>query len=84
MKIMEISIIKIGNSKGIRLPKTVLEKYEINETINLVMEKDCIVLRPVKEPRKGWDLAFKKMHQNEEDQLLINDVFTEEDFEEWS
>lgn len=80
---MEISIIKIGNSKGIRLPKTVLEKYELNDTINLVMEKDCIVLRPIKEPRKGWDLAFQTMNQNKDDQLLIDDVFTEEDFEEW-
>ncbi|MDR6967042.1 hypothetical protein J2X31_001042 [Flavobacterium arsenatis] len=35
------------------------------------------------EPRTGWDKAFKKMHDNGEDKLLMNDVFEDENFEEW-
>lgn len=80
---MEVSIIKIGNSKGFRLTKTILEKYNITDKIELILEKGQIILRPIAEPRKGWDKAFQKMHENGDDQALIDDVFGDENFEEW-
>jgi antitoxin MazE len=80
---MEIPIIRIGNSKGIRLSKTVLEQYHITDSIELVMEEDCIVLKPMAKPRTGWDEVFSRMHDNGDDQLLIPDVFQDEEFEEW-
>ena len=81
---MEISIIQIGNSKGFRLPKTILERYHITDKVELILEKGQIILRPISEPRKGWDKAFKKMHDEGEDQLLFNDVFDDENFDEWN
>jgi len=81
---MELSIINIGNSKGIRLSKTILEKYNIQDKIELVLEKDFIVLKPKTEPRKNWEKAFEKMRENNDDQLLIEDVFEDENFEEWN
>lgn len=81
---MEISVINIGNSKGIRLSKTILDKYNINDKIEVILENEYIVLKPKAEPRKGWEEAFKKMHENGDDQLLIDDVFEDETFEEWS
>jgi hypothetical protein len=80
---MELSIINIGNSKGIRLSKTILEKYNFKDKIELIFEKEHIILKPKIEPRKGWDKAFKKMHENGDDQLLMADVFSDESFEEW-
>jgi antitoxin MazE len=80
---MEVPIIKIGNSKGFRLTKTILERYNINDKIELIFEKEQIILRPISEPRKGWDKAFQKMHENGDDQLLMNDVFEDENFDEW-
>lgn len=79
---MELSVINIGNSKGIRLSKTILEKYSISDKIELILEKGYIILKPLSEPRKGWDKAFKKMHENGDDQLLMDDVFEDENFEE--
>lgn len=81
---MEIPVINIGNSRGIRLSKTILEKYCITDKIELILEKGYIILKPKSEPRKGWDNAFRKMHENGDDQLLIEDVFEDENFEEWS
>ena len=81
---MEVSVINIGNSKGIRLSKTILEKYNINDKIELILEKGYIILKPKAEPRKNWDQAFKKMHENGDDQLLMDDVFEDENFEEWN
>jgi antitoxin MazE len=80
---MEIPVINIGNSKGIRLSKTILKRYSIHNTIELILEKDHLTIIPKTEPRKGWDLAFKDMHKNGDDQLLMDDVFEDESFEEW-
>ena len=81
---MELSIINIGNSKGIRLSKTILEKYNIQDKIELILEKGFIVLKPKAEPRKDWEKAFQEMHKDGDDQLLIDDVFDDENFEEWN
>ncbi|MEO5789144.1 MAG: AbrB/MazE/SpoVT family DNA-binding domain-containing protein [Gelidibacter sp.] len=81
---MEAAIIKIGNSKGLRLSKTILEKYNIQDKVQLILEDDQIILRPIGEPRKGWGKAFKKMNLDNDDQLLMDAVFEDENFEEWS
>ncbi len=81
---MEIPVIPIGNSKGFRLSKTLLEKYNIKDKVELILEKGYIILKPIDQPRKGWDAAFKKMNENEEDQLLFDDIFEDENFEEWT
>ena len=80
---MQVSIIQIGNSKGLRLAKSILDKYNIKDKVELVLEQGQIVLKPVEHPRKGWDKAFRRMHENGNDQLLLDDVFGEESFEEW-
>lgn len=81
---MELSVINIGNSKGIRLSKTVLEKYNIQGKVELIFEEDHIILKPKKTPRDGWEESFKELHENGDDELLINDVLQDENFEEWN
>ncbi len=80
---MELSIIKIGNSKGFRLSKTLIEKYNIKDKVELILEKGYIILKPISQPRKGLESAFKEMNENGEDHLLFNDVFENENLEEW-
>ncbi|HRW62327.1 MAG TPA: AbrB/MazE/SpoVT family DNA-binding domain-containing protein [Bacteroidales bacterium] len=80
---MDVSIVPIGNSKGIRLSKTLLEKYNIKDKVELILEKGYIILKPKAEPRKGWEKAFKKMHESGDDKPLMNDIFEDENFEEW-
>ena len=80
---MEIKVVKIGNSKGFRLPKAILEKYNIKDKVELILKNDYILIKPVSTPRKGWEEAFKKMHENGHDQLLIDDVFEDENLDEW-
>lgn len=81
---MEVAIIKIGNSKGLRLSKTLLEKYNIRDSVELILEKGQIVLKPITKPRKGWEKEFKKMRENKDDELLMEDVFEDENLEEWN
>lgn len=80
---MELSVINIGNSKGIRFSKTILEQYQINDKVELILEKTQIIIKPIAEPRKNWEEAFMQMHKNGDDQLLIDDVFNDEALEEW-
>jgi antitoxin MazE len=80
---MEVSVIKIGNSKGIRLSKTLLERYNIRDTVDLILEKGQIIIKPLSRPRNGWDKAFMEMHTNGDDELLIDDIFEDEHHEEW-
>lgn len=80
---MEISIVSIGNSKGIRLSKTLLEKYNIKDKVELILEKGYIILKPLARPRRGWEKSFKDMSANEDDTLLFDDIFEDENLEEW-
>ena len=80
---MEVSVIKIGNSKGIRLSKTLLDRYNIKDSVDLIMDKDRIIIKPVSKPRKGWEKAFEKMAKDGDDNLLFKDVFDDENLEEW-
>jgi len=79
---MRIPIIRIGNSKGLRLSKTILEKYQLQDSVELILEEDQIIIRPVKASRHNWDKSFSNMPDND-DTLLIDDVFDDESFEEW-
>ncbi|HMQ42925.1 MAG: AbrB/MazE/SpoVT family DNA-binding domain-containing protein [Confluentibacter sp.] len=81
---METAIIKIGNSKGLRLSKTILEKYNIKDKVEMILEKGHIILKPISSPRENWEKAFEEMHTLNDDQLLFNDVFEDENFEEWN
>jgi antitoxin MazE len=80
---METAIIKIGNSKGLRLSKSILEKYNIQDKVEIILEKTGIILKPIEVPRKDWDKAFKEMHKAGDDDLMIDDVFEDESFESW-
>ena len=78
---MQASIIQIGNSKGIRLHKMLIEKYQLQDKVELILQEDCIIIKPVAQPRQGWEEAFREMSANGDDQLLIDDVFGDETWE---
>jgi antitoxin MazE len=81
---METDVIKIGNSKGIRLSKTILDKYNIKDKLEVILESGHIILKPIDAPRKDWNQQFEKMHQQGDDKMLMHDVFHDENFDAWS
>jgi antitoxin MazE len=71
---MLVSIVQIGNSKGIRLPKKILEQCEINDKIEMEVVDKEIILKAIKnKPREGWNEKFKLMAENGEDNILIDE-----------
>ncbi len=67
---MRARIVKIGNSQGIRIPKPLLEQLKINEDVDIQVENNQIIIRPVANPRIGWDDAFQKMAEYGDDVLI--------------
>ena len=82
---MRARVVKIGNSQGIRIPKTLLEQTGIMDDVELDIEKDKIVIRPISNPRLGWESAFKAMSDNLDDALPNGDenITHSWDEEEW-
>jgi antitoxin MazE len=79
---MRITLIPIGNSKGIIIPGPIIKELGIKDEMNLELKQDMMIIRPAN-PREKWALAFQKMAEREEDQMYIQDVFQDESFEEW-
>ncbi len=67
---MRARIVKIGNSQGIRIPKPLLEQTGIMEDVELDVDKNQIIIRPVSNPRDGWDDAFKAMTDRGDDTII--------------
>jgi len=82
---MRARVIKIGNSKGLRIPKPILEQTGIRDDVEIELEKDKIIIRPVQKAREGWDQAFKRMAEKGDDELIIDDkdISHSWDEEEW-
>lgn len=70
---MRARVVKIGNSKGIRIPKALLDQTGIMEDVDLEVEDNRIIIRPVSSPRSGWEDAFRTMAEKGDDELLIPD-----------
>lgn len=82
---MEIPVVRIGNSRGIRIPKSVIDQLYIQDTLELEVHENEIVLKPVKgKAREGWRQSFADMHSEGEDEPLIPELEDEDVFDwEW-
>jgi len=69
---MKSSLIKIGNSKGVRINANIIKECELGSEVEIKVVDKKIIIEAVKEPRSGWDKSFQDMHKNSEDVLLIN------------
>lgn len=81
---MKAQIVRIGNSRGIRLPKVLLEEAQLENEVELRAEPGRIVIRKATKPRSGWAAAAKRMRGQGEDRLLDPPVATRFDTEEWT
>ena len=82
---MKTSIVKIGNSQGIRIPKPLLRQLELKGQVELTVKHNQLVIRPSQHPRQGWEEQFKRMAERQDDRLLDEDAIslTRWDIDEW-
>jgi len=85
---MQVSVVKIGNSKGIRIPKKVLDQCHVEDALELTLKNDEIVLTPVhRKPREGWAEVFEaaagKYDEEPANQAWLDAELVENDNWEW-
>ena len=69
---MHIRLVKIGNSRGVRLPRSVIEEVGLEEAVELRVRKGVLTLRPVNAARAGWADAARECHQQGDDGALMS------------
>ena len=66
-KTVELKIVAIGNSRGVRLPKEIIERYAIEDSIVLEAHEETLVFRNKHDKRLSWEDTFKAMARERED-----------------
>jgi antitoxin component of MazEF toxin-antitoxin module len=56
---MKAELVRIGNSRGLRIPKPLIEQCGLGKTVELRVENDRLIISPGRQPRQGWDEAFR-------------------------
>lgn len=67
---MKTRIVRIGNSRGVRIPKPLLEQSGLGDEVELEAEAGRIIIRAVREPRRDWPEAFRSMAESGDDAML--------------
>lgn len=79
---MVIRLVQIGNSKGIRLPKKIIEQFSFTDEIEAEIKKDGLLLKKKTKPRAGWKKQIlKEIKKNGYPEMLIPDNI-QNDFDE--
>ena len=66
---MHTTLIKVGNSQGIRLPKAVIEQAGLEKDLDLSIENGAVGIRPIKKVRDGWEKAAAECRAADDDKL---------------
>jgi len=82
---MKAAIVKIGNSRGIRIPKPIFEQCGFTDEVELEVENDRLVVRSNSKPRASWEKSFSSMTKRGDDVLKPEDHTMSNDWDatEW-
>ena len=81
---MKAQLVRIGNSRGIRIPKPLIDQCGLGSTVELRVERNRLVIAPERRPREGWAEAFRSAGAAADNELLLDGVGPNRfDLEEW-
>ncbi|HAE40945.1 MAG TPA: AbrB/MazE/SpoVT family DNA-binding domain-containing protein [Candidatus Riflebacteria bacterium] len=79
------SLIKIGNSTGLRIPRTILRQLKLTGEVELEVKQDYLIVRSAENPRANWDEAFRCAGEGSDESLdEWSVVGLAEDRSEWT
>jgi antitoxin MazE len=82
--LIKTHIIKIGNSRGIRIPKILLDQTNLGDEVELSLHENKIVIQSSQPTRYTWDEQFRLMAEQGDDYLLDDEIVsTDWDEEDW-
>ena len=77
-------VIKIGNSRGIRIPQALLEQVGLNGDVEMTVEGNKLIINPLRVSRQGWGAKFAAMAEHGDDRLLEPTPATQWEEDEWT
>jgi antitoxin MazE len=80
---MKARLVRIGNSRGIRLPKSLIAQAGLTDEVELHVRDGAIILERATTPRSGWAEAARQLSELDEDFLLDPATTTHFDEKEW-
>lgn len=80
---MKTRLVRIGNSRGVRLPKTIIAQAGLTEEVELGVRDGAVVIARATSARSGWAAAASQMRQRDEDRLLDAPTPTRFEEKEW-
>ncbi len=80
---MRANIVRIGNSRGLRIPKALLDACGIRDAVDVSLQEGRLVVQPVRGVREGWVEAARTMAERGEDELLDQPMPTTFDETTW-
>jgi antitoxin MazE len=80
---MKARLVQIGNSRGVRLPKPLIEEIGLTDEVELRVREGAIVILPARGPREGWAEAAQLLRDRSEGDLLDAPTPTRFDEESW-
>ena len=80
---MKTKLVRIGNSRGIRLPKLLIEQAGLEDDVQLELQGGTVVIRPLATTRAGWAAAAAALAATGSG-LLDPVVATDFDRDEWA
>jgi antitoxin MazE len=82
---MKVKLVSIGNSKGVRIPASVIKECGLGNELEMRVENGVVVLAPARAVREGWGAAFEKMAAAGDDAPVIPDTVQNDfDTEDWT
>lgn len=82
---MKVNLIPIGNSKGVRIPASVIKACGLSDELEMRVENGVILLAPARPMREGWGAAFHKMAAAGDDAPVIPEAVKNDfDTEDWT
>lgn len=80
---MRSKLVRIGNSRGVRLPKPLIDQAGLADEVELRVREGAIIISPANGPREGWAEAAKQLRERKEDGLVDGPTPTRFDDEDW-
>jgi antitoxin MazE len=79
---MRLELTRIGNSRGIRIPKPLIAQCGLGDVVEVSVTPECLVIAPHRSPRAGWKEAFASSH-SPENEMLLNQISNKFDEQDW-
>ncbi len=80
---MKVNLVSIGNSKGVRIPRSIIKACGFGEQVEMRVSEGAVVLTPARNLREGWNRAFEKMAAGDDALLVPESMAHEWDEAEW-